>query len=137
MQARFARCVRGLRSVSTFQRGPHDPYNALTRRFEPRAEKKGPLAGWEVSIKENISMKDVATTCSSRMLQDYHAPYNAAVVDRLEASGALITSRNNCDEFAMGYVDRLTQRPECALRVRPRCEPGDLRGCDGPRLYQA
>ncbi|WFD40887.1 uncharacterized protein MJAP1_003878 [Malassezia japonica] len=105
MQARFARCVRGLRSVSTFQRGPHDPYNALTRRFKPSAEKKGPLAGWEVSIKENISMKDVATTCSSRMLQEYRAPYNAAVVDRLEASGALITSRNNCDEFAMGGLN--------------------------------
>lgn len=113
MALRSVRAVRGVRSVSTFQRGQHDPFNAITQRLTPRAAQAGPMAGWNVSVKENIAMADVPLTCSSRMLlgtcvphTEYRSPFDATVVEALNAAGANITARTNCDEFAMGYVVR-------------------------------
>ena len=60
------------------------------------------LAGMPVVIKDNISMKDTFTTCSSKFLRNYKSPYNATVVDKLEQAGAIIVAKVNMDEFAMG-----------------------------------
>ena len=62
----------------------------------------GPLAGVPVAIKDNLCTTFGATTCSSRMLQNFHAPYDATVVRGLEAAGAVIVGKTNLDEFAMG-----------------------------------
>jgi aspartyl-tRNA(Asn)/glutamyl-tRNA(Gln) amidotransferase subunit A len=67
-----------------------------------RGETPGPLHGIPVAIKDNISTLGVATTASSRILQGYVPPYNATVVDRLEAAGAIVIGKTNLDEFAMG-----------------------------------
>ncbi len=63
---------------------------------------KGPLAGIPGIVKDNICQKDRITSCSSKILQNYRAPYNATVVSRLDEAGALRVGRANCDEFAMG-----------------------------------
>jgi aspartyl-tRNA(Asn)/glutamyl-tRNA(Gln) amidotransferase subunit A len=62
----------------------------------------GPLAGVPVALKDNLCTRGVATTCSSRILDGWKPPYDATVVERLRAAGAVIVGKTNLDEFAMG-----------------------------------
>jgi len=66
------------------------------------AEPVGPLAGVPILIKDNLCTTFGRTTCASRILENFQAPYNAHVVDKLEAAGAIIVGKTNLDEFAMG-----------------------------------
>ena len=67
-----------------------------------QTQNKGPLAGIPGLLKDNICQKGHIASCSSKILQNYLAPYDATVVTRLNESGALRLGRANCDEFAMG-----------------------------------
>ncbi len=62
----------------------------------------GPLAGVPLAIKDNICTSELPTTCGSRILEGYVSPYAATAVRRLEAAGARVLGKTNCDEFAMG-----------------------------------
>ena len=63
---------------------------------------QGLMAGVPIAIKECISTNGIETNCSSRILQGYVPPYDAHVVERLKAEGAIIMGKTNMDEFAMG-----------------------------------
>ncbi len=65
-------------------------------------EAVGELAGVPVAIKDNMCTTFGATTCASRILENFHAPYNATVVEKLLAADAVIVGKANMDEFAMG-----------------------------------
>ncbi|MCA9055630.1 MAG: Asp-tRNA(Asn)/Glu-tRNA(Gln) amidotransferase subunit GatA, partial [Planctomycetaceae bacterium] len=67
-----------------------------------RGEPLGPLAGLPIALKDNLCHRGWTTSCASRMLENFVAPYDAHVVDRLLAADAVLIGRTNLDEFAMG-----------------------------------
>ncbi len=62
----------------------------------------GPLLGVPVLVKDNICTTELPTTCASRILAGYRPPYDATIIARLRAAGAVVTGKGNMDEFAMG-----------------------------------
>ena len=62
----------------------------------------GPLAGIPIAHKDIFCTDGVLTTCGSRMLSNFVAPYDATVVERLRAAGVVMLGKANMDEFAMG-----------------------------------
>ena len=65
-------------------------------------EALGPMAGVPVALKDNLCTTFGRTTCSSKMLAGFRAPFTATAVAKLEAAGAVVLGKTNLDEFAMG-----------------------------------
>ncbi len=77
---------------------------AQARRLDALPDRRhaGALAAVPVAIKDNLCTAGVPTTAGSRALDGFVPPYDATAVARLEAAGALLVGKTNCDEFAMG-----------------------------------
>ena len=75
---------------------------AQTDVLAEKGENLPPLAGVPVAIKDVMVTKDVRTTAGSKILGNYVPPYDCTAVARLEAAGAVMLGKLNCDEFAMG-----------------------------------
>src|SRR5262249_2488021 len=67
-----------------------------------RGDDPGPLAGVPIALKDNMCTRGIPTTCSSHILEGWRPPYDATVVERVRAAGAVVVGKTNLDEFAMG-----------------------------------
>src|SRR4051812_25221467 len=76
------------------------PEEALAQaRAVDEGKVSGPLAGVPIALKDNLCTSFGTTTCSSRMLENFRAPYDATVVKKLAAAGAVFVGKTNLDEF--------------------------------------
>jgi aspartyl-tRNA(Asn)/glutamyl-tRNA(Gln) amidotransferase subunit A len=87
-----------------------------------------PLAGVPVAIKDVMVMKGAAATAGSKILKGYHPPYDATAVARLEAAGAVLLGKLNCDEFAMGSSNENSAYGPVRNPVDPERVPGGSSG---------
>lgn len=110
----MASCTERIDATLSAVRGLDPKLRAFISVFEEHARNRaaeidstpsagrGPLYGAAVAVKDNICTDIGATTCASKMLRDYHSPFNAHVIDNLRDAGAVIVGKTNLDEFAMG-----------------------------------
>ncbi len=87
-----------------------------------------PLAGIPVGIKDVLVMRGAPSTAGSRILQGYQPPYDATAVTRLEAAGAVLLGKLNCDEFAMGSSNENSAYGPVRNPVDPVRVPGGSSG---------
>jgi aspartyl-tRNA(Asn)/glutamyl-tRNA(Gln) amidotransferase subunit A len=100
--ARIERCAPAIGAyISTFKDRAFADAAEVDRKVAAGGS-VGALAGVPVAVKDNMCMRYGATTCGSRILENFEAPYDACVIERLRAADAVIVGKANMDEFAMG-----------------------------------
>jgi len=87
--------------ISTFRDSALEKAADVDNRIAAGQE-VGQLAGVPVAVKDNMCTTFGATTCASKILENFHAPYNATAVEKLLSADAVIVGKTNMDEFAMG-----------------------------------
>jgi aspartyl-tRNA(Asn)/glutamyl-tRNA(Gln) amidotransferase subunit A len=88
----------------------------------------GKLAGIPIAIKDNIHIKDEISTCASKFLINYKAPFEATVIRLLEQEDAILIGKTNMDEFAMGSSTENSALQKTYNPWNLKCTPGGSSG---------
>ncbi|MHC4757915.1 MAG: Asp-tRNA(Asn)/Glu-tRNA(Gln) amidotransferase subunit GatA [Planctomycetota bacterium] len=113
--------------ISTFKKQAIEKAKEVDDRIA-KNQKVGQLAGVPVAVKDNMCTTFGATTCGSKILENFHSPYNATAVKKLLDADAVIIGKTNMDEFAMGSS---TETSGLQKTVNPwdiTCVPGGSSG---------
>lgn len=107
--------------ISTMEDEATKKAKEVDQKFVNR-EELSEIAGVPISIKDNISVKNVGMTCGSKMLENYVSPYDATLISKIKNSDGIILGKVNLDEFAMGQSTRtsyfgVTKNPLDLTRV--------------------
>jgi aspartyl-tRNA(Asn)/glutamyl-tRNA(Gln) amidotransferase subunit A len=92
----------GINSFLSLSRGRAMAQAERVDALLARGEDAGPLAGVPIAVKDVLTMRGTPATAGSKILSGWQPPYDATAVTKLEAAGAVILGKLNCDEFAMG-----------------------------------
>lgn len=121
----LAAADEGSEPVHAFLSVDFDRAREQTRQLEQRSRRgteNRPLAGIPIAVKDNIATLDFPTTCGSRILENYHSPFEATAVRRLREAGGILIGKTNLDEFSMGSSTEnsaygITRHPRDRSRV--------------------
>ncbi len=100
----------------------------VQKRIDAGEYKDSPIAGVPIALKDNICTRGVRTTCASKILSNFEPTYDATVVKKLEAAGAVVLGKVNMDEFAMGSTTETSFYGETKNPWNTLCVPGGSSG---------
>lgn len=114
-------------SIGAFLSVAADHALAQARQVDS-GQRGGPLAGVPIALKDNLCTSFGTTTCASKMLANFRAPYDATVVRKLDEAGAVLIGKTNLDEFAMGSSSENSAMGPTRNPWDPRCVAGGSSG---------
>ncbi|MCF7954724.1 MAG: Asp-tRNA(Asn)/Glu-tRNA(Gln) amidotransferase subunit GatA, partial [Phycisphaerae bacterium] len=113
--------------ISTFKERALETAKDVDEKIA-RGESVGPLAGVPIAVKDNMCTSFGRTTCASKILENFEAPYNAGVIEKLIAADAVIVGKCNMDEFAMGSSTENSGLQKTVNPWNTDCVPGGSSG---------